>query len=180
MNIKAIETAYKGYLFRSRLEAKWAVFLDALGLEWEYESQSFELEGIWYLPDFWLPQDHTFLEVKPLQPDAPAVEKIMLLAAISPVILLVGMPDERIYTRFFLDAGRIKTETVSLERQANQPGQWTPAFGPAGEKFSRGLGFAVALARRARFEHGETPETGPVNLWVPAPTLFTNPPLRWK
>lgn len=25
-NIKAIETEYKGYRFRSRLEARWAVF----------------------------------------------------------------------------------------------------------------------------------------------------------
>ena len=32
--IKAIETSYKGYLFRSRLEARWAVFFDALGLVW--------------------------------------------------------------------------------------------------------------------------------------------------
>jgi hypothetical protein len=28
--IKAIETSYKGYRFRSRLEARWAVFFDAL------------------------------------------------------------------------------------------------------------------------------------------------------
>ena len=27
--IKAIQTEYKGYLFRSRLEARWAVFFDA-------------------------------------------------------------------------------------------------------------------------------------------------------
>jgi hypothetical protein len=30
-------TEYCGYRFRSRLEARWEVFLDALGLEWEYE-----------------------------------------------------------------------------------------------------------------------------------------------
>lgn len=30
--MKAIETRYKGYRFRSRLEARWAVFFDALGL----------------------------------------------------------------------------------------------------------------------------------------------------
>ena len=32
---KAIETKYKGFRFRSRLEARWAVFFDALGIEWE-------------------------------------------------------------------------------------------------------------------------------------------------
>lgn len=51
--IKAIQTAYKGYHFRSRLEARWAVFFDALGMKWEYEPEGFELPGgVRYLPDF--------------------------------------------------------------------------------------------------------------------------------
>ena len=33
MKIAAIETKYKGYRFRSRLEARWAVFFDALGIK---------------------------------------------------------------------------------------------------------------------------------------------------
>lgn len=54
--IKVIETKYKGYFFRSRLEARWAVFFDFLGIEWEYEKEGFDLgEGLRYLPDFWLP-----------------------------------------------------------------------------------------------------------------------------
>lgn len=53
--IKPIETEYKGYRFRSRLEARWAVFFDACGVEWEYEPEGFELKnGIRYLPDFLL------------------------------------------------------------------------------------------------------------------------------
>lgn len=53
MTIKAIQTQYKGYHFRSRLEARWAVFFDALGLEWEYEPEGFDLgDGVYYLPDF--------------------------------------------------------------------------------------------------------------------------------
>lgn len=52
-DIKAIETYYKGYRFRSRLEARWAVFFDALGVEYEYEPEGFELpSGKMYLPDF--------------------------------------------------------------------------------------------------------------------------------
>src|SRR5690554_2670423 len=51
--IKAIETGYKGYRFRSRLEARWAVYFDALGLEWDYEPEGFHLsDGRMYLPDF--------------------------------------------------------------------------------------------------------------------------------
>ena len=64
--IKAIETRYKGYRFRSRLEARWAVFFDALGIEWEYEKEGYDLgEAGWYLPDFWLPSLKLYIEIKP-------------------------------------------------------------------------------------------------------------------
>lgn len=54
--MKAIETRYKQCRFRSRVEARWAVFFDALRLRWEYEPEGFELgDGTRYLPDFWLP-----------------------------------------------------------------------------------------------------------------------------
>ena len=53
--IKAIQTEYKGYLFRSRLEARWAVFFDACGVDWEYEPEGYDLgNGLYYLPDFLL------------------------------------------------------------------------------------------------------------------------------
>lgn len=53
--MKAIETEYKGYKFRSRLEARWAVFFDACGVKWEYEPEGYDLgDGIYYLPDFLL------------------------------------------------------------------------------------------------------------------------------
>lgn len=70
--IKAIETKYKGYRFRSRLEARWAVFFDALGIEWEYEYEGFELsDGSKYLPDFFLPSfdGGLWCEVKPKNGD---------------------------------------------------------------------------------------------------------------
>lgn len=55
MEIKAIETVYKGYRFRGRTEARWAVFFDACGVKWEYEPEGFELgDGVRYLPDFLL------------------------------------------------------------------------------------------------------------------------------
>lgn len=63
--IKAIETQYKGYRFRSRLEARYAVMFDALGLKWEYEKEGYQLSTGWYLPDFWLPDLNLFIEIKP-------------------------------------------------------------------------------------------------------------------
>lgn len=53
--MKPIQTEYKGYLFRSRLEARWAVFFDACHVRWEYEPQGYVLDnGQYYLPDFLL------------------------------------------------------------------------------------------------------------------------------
>lgn len=63
--IKAIETEYNGYRFRSRLEARWAVFFDNAGIKYEYEPEGFELEdGTMYLPDFYLPDLKVYAEVK--------------------------------------------------------------------------------------------------------------------
>lgn len=53
--ITAIQTTYRGYKFRSRTEARWAVFFEALGYCWEYEAEGYVLEdGTHYLPDFFI------------------------------------------------------------------------------------------------------------------------------
>lgn len=66
MAVRPIETFYNGYRFRSRLEARWAVFFDALGLAYHYEPEGFLLDdGTPYLPDFFLPAWHAWVEIKP-------------------------------------------------------------------------------------------------------------------
>lgn len=83
--IKAIETRYKGYRFRSRLEARWAVFFDALGVEWRYEPEGFDLgkELGYYLPDFYLPKFNAWAEVKPEIPDPESPEFKKLRAVVE-------------------------------------------------------------------------------------------------
>lgn len=66
--IKAKETEYRGYPFRSRLEARWAYFLDCVGEPWEYEKQDYELPSARYLPDFWIPRQKVWLEIKGVEP----------------------------------------------------------------------------------------------------------------
>lgn len=80
--MKAIETIYNGVRFRSRTEARWAVFMDALGVVWEYEREGFDLgDGIFYLPDFWLPQLNCWIEIKGASPvPKDEVEKVRRLA----------------------------------------------------------------------------------------------------
>jgi hypothetical protein len=59
--IAALPATYGGVLFRSRTEARWAVFLDALGVRWEYEREGYALPCGNYLPDFWLEDALRFL-----------------------------------------------------------------------------------------------------------------------
>jgi hypothetical protein len=61
-SIAAIPTEYKGRMYRSRLEARWAAFFDHLG--WEPEYEPFDL-GQWS-PDFLLRALNVLVEVKPI------------------------------------------------------------------------------------------------------------------
>ena len=93
-SLRAIQTSYKGCRFRSRAEARWAVFLDTLGVEWTYEVEGFDLDRLWYLPDFWLPKLNTWLEVKGVTPTALEIRKAQRLAesSHSKVLVLSGQP----------------------------------------------------------------------------------------
>lgn len=102
--MRAIETKYQGYRFRSRLEARWAVFFDALGICWKYEPEGFELsDGTAYLPDFWLPiQEHVhpgaghWFEIKGAAPTPFELEKARALSSecVHRVFLVAGDPLE--------------------------------------------------------------------------------------
>lgn len=80
LNFKAIETKYDGYKFRSRLEARWATFFNALDIPYEYEKEGYDLEGTWYLPDFWLPKQEYFIEIKGQEPTEEEAKKAKNLA----------------------------------------------------------------------------------------------------
>lgn len=70
--ITPIETHYAGCRFRSRLEARWAVFFNHLGIPWDYEPQGYLVNGKPYLPDFYLPDCGTWVEVKGSSQDLDA------------------------------------------------------------------------------------------------------------
>jgi hypothetical protein len=65
-------TWYNNYYFRSKLEAKWAVFFDLMKIKWEYEPEPFTCDdGSQYTPDFYLPKTYlrntkgVYVEIKP-------------------------------------------------------------------------------------------------------------------
>jgi hypothetical protein len=93
-------TIYNHHKFRSRLEARWAVYFDAIGLEYEYEKEGFILEdGESYLPDFWFPQVNMWAEVKPKEFTRAELKKVWYLVRGSQkeCILLEGQPDNKSY-----------------------------------------------------------------------------------
>lgn len=115
-NIKPIETCYNGYRFRSRLEARWAVFFNAINADWEYEPEGFVLkDGTYYLPDFRLRNvrgrgiNHTMLEktvndgeiyveIKGILTDED-LHKIELFP--FPIIIFGQIPDEKLVTSYY-------------------------------------------------------------------------------
>lgn len=59
-------TFHNGIRYRSRTEARWAVFFDALGVAHKYELETIRLStGESYLPDFWIEDFSVWFEVKP-------------------------------------------------------------------------------------------------------------------
>lgn len=71
--MKILPSVYRGIMFRSRTEARWAVLFQELGLEWNYEPEGHGLSGRGYLPDFYLPQFGMYVEVKPDETDGSEV-----------------------------------------------------------------------------------------------------------
>lgn len=98
-NAKPIPTKYKGTQYRSKLEARWAVFFDEMGIEFQYEPEGYDLDGTLYLPDFWLPQVRMWAEVKPGVLTKEEERKCQLLcnATDRRCLLLEGPPACRSY-----------------------------------------------------------------------------------
>lgn len=169
--LHAIETHYNGYRFRSRLEARWAVFLDVVGLSWLYEAEGYDLgaDGR-YLPDFWLPALGCWLEIKGARPTGGEVRKAVALAgqAGRAVVVFHGAIDPRILggiatTGYIPDAyiwagcgvcGWVDIIDYAARNAIHCPVCRVPRMFRASTPELR---TAYIAARSARFEHGETP-----------------------
>ncbi|MBX9667330.1 MAG: hypothetical protein K2X93_06910 [Candidatus Obscuribacterales bacterium] len=62
---KGIDTEYGGIMYRSRLEASWALFFDTNRIRHKYEPKRIDLGIYRYTPDFWLPEFGLLVEIKP-------------------------------------------------------------------------------------------------------------------
>lgn len=87
--IDAIPTVYHGTRFKSKMEADLASWLDVHAIPWVYEAEGFDLNGARYLPDFWLPKAHAFIEVKGIMRADDAAKIDSMAAACAPKEILV-------------------------------------------------------------------------------------------
>ncbi len=95
--MKALETKYRGINFRSRVEARWAIFMDEMKVKWIYEPEAYDLgDGLYYLPDFWLPGLKCFYEIKGDCPTHEEALKAMRLSAFTkhPVYIQFDFPTQ--------------------------------------------------------------------------------------
>jgi hypothetical protein len=163
--MRPIQTFYKGYKFRSRLEARWAVFFDALGIKWEYEPEGYHLSnGDMYLPDFFLPKfcgpKGIYAEVKPERCIDPKAEQLARESGVS-VLMVCGMPGPMTYQLIngeppYTNAAFMGRRMTSEEyRLFYEPGSEDDEGRIAESDLDRSVLEAIVRARSARFEHGE-------------------------
>lgn len=172
--IKAIETEYAGCRFRSRLEARWAVFFDHAGIRWDYESQGYRMsDGARYLPDFRLPDRLSqYVEVKgtqeALEADADRIQafadempaRVLVLGPIPEVPL--GAIPHSVPLHLAVGAGHaprlgtfVQMMTTRSVTFGASPGWRLDCGVMPGVRGTEELEAAYQAARRARFEFGE-------------------------
>ena len=119
---RVIQTRYRGYKFRSRLEAKWCVLFEALGLEYEYEPEGYRVVGESYLPDFRVLSWDAWIECKPKADHDNAMTHLHKLSRVASItntqhaIVVFGAPElmSGNYTAWFDLHDRSKKPCVSL------------------------------------------------------------------
>lgn len=177
-DIKAKETYYDGYRFRSRLEARWAVFFNNIGLEYEYEMEGFDMKECSYLPDFYIPSIDRWFEIKGQPLTVSEVQKCEQFCRRKDnenikFSILIGAPKPLMLEEEDFSILGIREYTWQWPSQMYPSDTLLLAQGLTGEEYySRFLPAiwkvdgvddkllirAIREARSARFEFGETPK----------------------
>lgn len=86
------ETRLGEITYRSKLEAQTACFMANCGIRFSYECISLHLSNsTTYTPDFWLPEQKLFIEIKPAYPHLEELAKCEAVAASGfDIVLLYG------------------------------------------------------------------------------------------
>lgn len=165
--MKAIETVYRGYRFRSRLEARWAVFFDELEIKWQYEPEGFEHDGERWLPDFFLPNfcGGLYVEVKPESAKPSEMLRAERVSQAGGLKLLFAVGEPRCVGYRYLDRdGPDVAAFIDKYIVGSHSLEARLYFDFCGDEIRIGRPFvfdvdfvarACLAARQARFEHGQ-------------------------
>lgn len=96
-DFRVIPTIYRSIKFRSRTEAKWAVFFDALGIVWEYEPEGYTDGSTSYLPDFLLTNFDVFWEIKGTEQYDEEKIEMLVRGTSKSVVIAIGAPQSPLY-----------------------------------------------------------------------------------
>lgn len=155
MTHAAIQTHYAGCHFRSRIEARWAIFFDHLGICWEYEPQGYNLPSGPYLPDFRLhfgEGNAVWWEVKGERPTEAEMQALFDLSIETRQVAYIAWGS---IPRDYTDEPRISDPSGNLVRWCvtKRSIGWVPATLDLAGIDSPKLLAAYTAARSARFEH---------------------------
>lgn len=112
---------YNGNYYESKTEARWAAYFDYVGMPFIYEPESFifrcrDLFIHKYTPDFYLPEQNTYAEVKYGNINNSAIDKILYLARFTgKTCLLLNRPPK--YGHIYVYSPHDNTPEVAPTRQ---------------------------------------------------------------
>jgi len=93
---------YNGIEFRSKLESKTAQALDNIGIPYVYEPDGYKLSnGLWYRPDFWLPNVQQFIECKGVMSSTDSAKIVGLVEDTNHPVLVISYDKAMFVTRFW-------------------------------------------------------------------------------
>lgn len=172
-DIAPIGGIYGGRWYRSRLECRWAFFLDELSIKYRYEPEGYRLpDGRQYLPDFYLPQIDGFAEVKPtsekLSQQMWAITEFIQAGMGSKILFLIDEPGFKPYMMMrpvHLAGGFVESNMTNaildvfyrpkLLTEEHRLFEDVPDYNfEREEDFTLEYRDAVYMARAARFDHG--------------------------
>lgn len=161
--IQPIETLFRGYRFRSRTEARWAVAFDTLGWHWTYETEGYRGPAGLYLPDFAIETsdgEKCWWEIKPARRERSTRQLVDLRW-----VELVRGTDRALVVAFGLPApGEARWDVWTLEAVRSGPTVSVPdllrltptGYGGGDGELRERWASALTAARSARFEHHAT------------------------
>lgn len=87
--------AHRGWMMRSHTELMWAKVFESAAIQYLHEPGLFDTPHGWYLPDFYMPNIGSYVEIKGVAPTEIEKEKAaaVIRATGKPLVIISGKPN---------------------------------------------------------------------------------------